>query len=245
MYLRFGHRVIVGALKCDFLAKNAIPSNKEVVSYKEAIVAIYPLLSNVWSTMDRVKLHLQQSGNTEIQACFYNGLTHGHYVTSVFIFGPDGTTPIAFFNIPGSVHDSQVAYWRRVYDKLSTMYQETGRKCTVDSAFSKVNRPFLIKSSQDYLVSTMPTCLEQRLGIQQKRQATSMRQAAKWGMRALQFSFPCLKDTLVYEDSGEHQILMEMVCLFNLRVHTVGINQIKNVFMSLLSVDANNEINMM
>ena len=96
MYLRFGHRVIVGALKCDFLAKNAIPSNKEVVSYKEAIVAIYPLLYDVWSTIDRLKLHLQQSGNTEIQACFYNGLTHGHYVTSVFIFGPDGTIPIAF-----------------------------------------------------------------------------------------------------------------------------------------------------
>jgi hypothetical protein len=71
--------------------------------------------------MDGLKLYLQQSGNMEIQAHFYNGWMHGHYVTSVFVFCPNGTTPIAFFNVPGSVHDSQVAYWGR-------FYQETGGK---------------------------------------------------------------------------------------------------------------------
>ena len=107
---------------------------------------IYPLLSDVWSTMDGLKLYLQQSGNPEIQACFYNGRTHGHYVTSVFVFPPDGTIPIAFFNAPGSVHDSQVAHWGRVYDKLGAVNDETDGKCTVNSAFRKVNLPFLIKS---------------------------------------------------------------------------------------------------
>jgi hypothetical protein len=89
--------------------------------------------------MDGLKLYLQQSGKTEIQARFYNGWTHGHYVTSVFVFCPDGTIPIAFFNVPGSVHDSQVAHWGKVYDKLGGVYDETGGKCTVDSAFGKVN----------------------------------------------------------------------------------------------------------
>ena len=88
-----------------------------------------------------------------------------------------------------------------MYDKLGVVYKETGGKCAVDSAFDKVNQPFLIKSSQDYLISTMPTHLEQRLDIQQKRQATSMRQAAEWGMRAIQSSFPRLKDTFVFEDT--------------------------------------------
>ena len=208
--------------------------------------SMFPLLSNVWSTMDGLKLYLQQSGNTEIQARFYNRWTHGHYVTSVFVFCPDGTIPIAFFNVPGSVHDSQVAHWGRVYDKLEAVYDETGGKCTVDSAFGKVNKPFLIKSSQDYLVSTMPTCEEQRLDLQRKRQATSMRQAAEWGMRAIQSSFPRLKDTFVYEDTGERRILMKMLCLlYNLRARTVGINQIKNVFMKQLDEDANNEFDMM
>jgi len=73
-----------------------------------------------------------------------------------------------------------------------------------------------------------------------------MRQVVEWGMRAIQSSFPCLKDTIVYEDTGERRILMKMLCLlYNLRTHTVGINQIKNVFMKQLNEDANNEFDMM
>jgi len=93
IYLRFGRRVIVEALKSDSLTKIAIPSNEDIASYKEAVGAMYPLLSDVWSTMDGLKLYLQQSGNTEIQARFNNGWAHGHYVTSVFVFCPDGTIP--------------------------------------------------------------------------------------------------------------------------------------------------------
>jgi hypothetical protein len=245
MYLRFGRRMIVKVLKRDSLAKIAIPQNKDIASYTESDGAIYPLLSDVWSTIDWLKLSLQQSGNTKIQARYYSGWMHGHYVTSVFVFCPDGTFPIAFFNVPGSVHDSQVAHWGRVYDKLGAMYNDTSRKCTIDSAFGKVNRPFLIKSLQDYLVSTMATHKEQRLDIQRKQQATLMRQAAEWGMRTIQSSFPRLKDTFVYDDTGEHPILMNMVrLLYNLRARTVGISQIKNVFMIHLNVDANKEMNM-
>jgi len=73
-----------------------------------------------------------------------------------------------------------------------------------------------------------------------------MRQAAEWGMRAIQSSFPRLKNTFVYEDIGEHRILMKMLCLlYNLRAHSVGINQIKNVFMKQLEEDTNNEVGMM
>jgi len=110
MYLRFGRRMIVEVLKSDSLAKIAIPLNEDIATYKDAVGAIYLLLSNVWSTMDGLKLYLQQSGKSEIQACFYNGWTHGHYVTLVFVFCLDGTIPITFFKVPGSVHDSQVAH---------------------------------------------------------------------------------------------------------------------------------------
>jgi hypothetical protein len=97
----------------------------------------------------------------------------------------------------------------------------------VDFAFGKVNRPFLIKSSQDYFVSSAPSCQEQRLDIQRKQQATPMRQAAEWDMGSFNSSFPHLKDTFVYEETGEHRIVLKMVCLlYNLRALTVGINQI-------------------
>ena len=73
-----------------------------------------------------------------------------------------------------------------------------------------------------------------------------MRQAAEWGMRAIQSSFPRLKDTFVYEETGERHIIMKMLCLlYNLRARTIGINQIKNVFMKQLDEDANNEFDML
>ena len=92
----------------------------------------------------------------------------------------------------------------------------------------------------------MSTREEQRLDLQRKRQATSMRQVVEWGMCTIKSLFPRLKDTFVYKDTSERRVLMKMVCLlYNLRVRTVGINQIKNVFMKHLNEDANNELNMM
>jgi len=39
-------------------------------------------------------------------------------VTSVFVFCSNGTIPIAFFNVPGSVHDCQVTYWGSIFPTL-------------------------------------------------------------------------------------------------------------------------------
>jgi hypothetical protein len=73
-----------------------------------------------------------------------------------------------------------------------------------------------------------------------------MRQSAEWGMRAIQSSFPRLKDTFVYEEAGERRIVMKMICLlYNLCARSVGINQIKNVFMKWLDEDTNTEFGMM
>jgi hypothetical protein len=71
-------------------------------------------------------------------------------------------------------------------------------------------------------------------------EATSMRQAAEWGMRAVQSSFPRLKDRFVYEEGGERQIVLHsMFLLYNLRTRMVGINQIRSFYMPFLTIDGN------
>ncbi len=61
--------------------------------------------------------------------------------------------------------------------------------------------------------------------IKVKRAATSMRQAAQWGMRAVQASFSWLKDTLPYEEFGERQMILTcLFLLYNCRALLVGIN---------------------
>ena len=119
--------------------------------------------------MNGLKLYLQSAGHADIQEQFYNGWTHDHYVTSVFCFCPDGTIPIAFFNIPGSVHDSQVAEYGNIYNKLERVFLSTGAKCCVDSAFGNVAREFLYKSCQDHLNSSAPTHELRKLDLRKKR----------------------------------------------------------------------------
>ena len=82
--------------------------------------------------------------------------------------------------------------------------------------------------------------MEQQINIAEKREATSMCQSAVLGMRAVQSSFPRLKDVMQYEERGERRIIFDcMFLLFNLRSRLVGINQITSVYMPSLTRDAN------
>ena len=108
VYLRFGIWLIIETFRKDPLARMAIPSRQEIETFKVAFGERHLLLNDCWATMDGLKLYLQASGNMEVQERFCNGWTHDHYVT-FFCFCPDGTIPITFFNVPGYVHDSQVA----------------------------------------------------------------------------------------------------------------------------------------
>ena len=198
----------------------------------------------MWATMDGLKLYIQKPSDEKTQARFYNGWTHGHYVTSVFVFAPDGTTVFAFYNLPGSIHDSQTAHMGQIYDKLARVYELYGGKCTVDDAFAKVSREYLIKPSQDKIYSNASTRAEQHAEIAQKREATSMRQSAEWGMRLLQASIPRLKDTIPFEARGDRGLMLKLaVLLINLRSRMVGINQIRNVYMPALKRSATDVVN--
>ena len=233
-WLRFGRRILVMILHNHVDAAVKLPNAARFRQYKNAIQARHPGLHDVWCTMDGLKITLQQSGDSEIQNMFYNGWTHDHYVSSVLVFCPDGTIPIAAINYPGCFHDSQIAEWGKIYKKLETIYNENGGKCVVDSAFAQSRFNFLIKSSQ-----TDPIDIPQAL---LNREATSLRQSAEWGMRALQSSFPRLKDRLIYEETGERKIILKMlVLLFNVRSRRVGINQILNTYMPALERNANEE----
>ena len=96
--------------------------------------------------MDGLKLYLQQAGDANTQNNFYNGWTHDHYVTSVFVFCPDVTIPICCYNLQGSIHDSLVTEWGNIDPKLETVFDTVGGRCAVDSVFSFPQRyPFLVQ----------------------------------------------------------------------------------------------------
>ena len=236
-YLLFGKRILVMVLGDDQRARVQIPSSEKIEEYKLMVRGRHRFLTNVWCIMNGLKLTLEQSGDALIQERFYNGWTHDHYVSSVLCFCPDGTIPIAYINIPGSVHDSQIADYGNIYEKLQSVYERDGAQCTVDSAFGNVSRNFLIKSSQD-MIHIHNSC-ERDIA----RDATSMQQLAEcWGMRAVQSSMPRMKDQIKYEEHGELKVsLTVFILLYNLRARMVGLNQLNSFYATPLNRDANLE----
>ena len=235
---------MIKVLKQDPLAKIAIPSHEKLEEYRALIERRHPALPDVWGTMDGLKVKIDEAPDEITQSRFYNGWKHSHFVTAILCFAPDGSIPACYYNVPGCAHDSTVADWGKLCDKLEQVFNETGLKFVIDSAFCTINIPFLIKSSQDDLTAgdEMLTLDDQLADIAKRREATSMRQSAEWGMRAVQSSFLRNKDTSPYEEYGERKrIMTSLLLLFNLRAHLVGINQIRTVYISHLDVDANIE----
>ena len=131
-----------------------------------------------------------------MQMRYYDGWTYDHYVTGVYCFCPDGTIPIAIFNVPGSFHDSNVCEYGGIYDKLDTIWKRCNGKCIVDSVFSQKKIEYLIKLLQQYFKSVDPN------DFITNKDTTSMRQSAEWGMQSSQGSFPHLKDHFLWEENG-------------------------------------------
>ena len=92
-----------------------------------------------------------------------------------------------------------------MYNKLKDVYQQAGLKFVINLAFSSIDYDFLTKSSQEDLTASdeFTTLEEQIANIAVKKEATSMRHCAEWGMRAVQSSFPRLKDSMLYEEDDE------------------------------------------
>ncbi len=80
-YLLFTKRIIVKVLQEHPMAEVRIPSTKKIEEYVQMVNHQHPHLSDIWCTMDGLKLLLEQSGNDLIQEQFYNGWMHNHYVT--------------------------------------------------------------------------------------------------------------------------------------------------------------------
>lgn len=190
VWLKFGRRMLYKALSSVKEVLPTWPSAERIQQMKDAVIEKHDHLHDVFCVADGLKVHFQQSSNVNIQAMYYNGWTHGHYITNLFVFGIDGRIIKSVINVPGSVHDSTLCKWGGIYDDLEKIYNETGGKCCVDSAFAANPNPYLVKSSQDLNDAANATELIHN------RQATSLRQAAEWGMRALQGAFPRLKDTV-------------------------------------------------
>lgn len=125
--------------------------------------------------MDTLKPRLQASCHSEIHNMFYNGWTHDHYVSGVFVLSPARLVIACALNAHGCMHDSQIAEQGNVYAKIQRLYPSTGGQVVVDSTFSQCAYDFLLKRWEDVV-----------LPMAVRRQVISLRQTTGLVMRALQ-----------------------------------------------------------
>ena len=227
VWLRFGRRMLLKVLSAWEVCHVRYPTEEEMVELKRIVQARHFSLHDVYCTCDGLKLHFEACADLDEQNMYCNGWTHGHYVTNLFVFGADGRIIDCIVNVPGFVHDSTLAVWGKIYEHLKEVYDINGGICCVDSAFASANVPYLIRSGNDC------TTGESALEVARLSEATSLRQAAEWGMRAIQSSMPRLKDHIKFEKNGERGIILKLVpLLYNLRLARVGLNQIANTYVA-------------
>jgi DDE superfamily endonuclease len=232
VWLKFGRRGLLIALRKHPLARIQMPSNERIQELQAAVMEKHPLLRDVYCVLDGVKFYFEQCEDLDEQCMYYNGWLCDHFVGNLFAFSVDGLIIACVLNAPGSFHDSTMAEIGGMYERLQAVYERSGGKCCIDSAFCSVNNPFMIKSSQNVLAAHNA---EQ---VRLQAEATSLRQAAEWGMRAIQGSFPRLKDRIHYETNGERAVFLKLVpLLYNFRTNLVGLNQIQNTYVPLWGVD--------
>jgi DDE superfamily endonuclease len=209
------------------------PDDDHIKKLMKAVNNRHESLKKVYCVADGLKLHFQQCKDLTEQSMYYNGWQHGHYISNLFVFGADGRIINCLTNVPGSVHDSTIAIWGGTYAKLKKVYERTGGLCCVDSAFAATAVPYLIRSGQE--VNSAKTAQQ----MQEISEATSLRQAAEWGMRAIQGSMPRLTEKIRYETTGERKRVLKLVpLLYNLHLARVGLNQLANTYVPNWSKDS-------
>jgi len=154
LWLRFGKRLLIAILTGMDGVKVGIPCTEQLFVLSAIIEERYPSLKDFFLVCDGLKLPIEKPDDSIQQSMFYNGWTHGHYVTNLFGFTVDGMIMIAVINAAGSMHDSTLAEWGNVYTKLEEVYNETGLKAIMDSAFCLGNREYVFKSAQNYNIAS-------------------------------------------------------------------------------------------
>jgi DDE superfamily endonuclease len=102
------------------------------------MLSIHVYLTDVWGAIDGLKLLLGCAGDEETQNVFYNGWTHDHYVSNLFLFSPDGKIRKMFINAPGCWHESTLGNTSGMYPALEAVFESCGGRVVADSAFSQV-----------------------------------------------------------------------------------------------------------
>lgn len=218
---------LVRVLKRNDFAAVRFPSEEKACDFAELISSREPQAKNVIGFMDGLSLHTECTSEQLTQNAFYNGYHGDTMVNNVLAYGPDGKVFFCCLNYPGSWHDAAI-----VQEMMAFLRDKIGDfKICVDQGFPRSGSAFdiLVGPYSERTARRLSPILREHL-LAMAAVYTSLRQASEWGMRALQATFPRLKNRLPSNASKRKLVLQSIILVHNLRTELVGLNQIATVF---------------
>ena len=227
-YLRSAERALRKSLREDPDAVVRWPNLAEQRDMAERVKAKNELVEGRWGFIDGKTFRVQSPSSTDLQNALYNGWLHTVFVTGTMCFAADGTIVWFRHNAPGSWNDGENS--RGFQDKLAIDdINLPGHGVLSDSAFP-------VRGDMFNRIVTPLTDLERALPAARpafdmlSNAITSMRQSAEWGMGAVEKVYRRLLERLPFDPNVRALRLKTIFRLYNYRVRTTGISQIRTYF---------------
>ncbi|KAG9405294.1 hypothetical protein AC1031_004400 [Aphanomyces cochlioides] len=162
---------------------------------------------------------------------------HSTFVTGVLLYGVDGTLVWGQHNFPASWNDSEMS--RPLQELLQSPGVLAPEVCVAaDAAFpvSKENFGRIVTPlKKGDLERASTDCQDAMIVV--SNAITSLRQAAEWGMGSASKTYRALLLPLPYNPQIRARRLSVIYRLYNYRVRSTGISQIRSVFQQTQVVD--------
>ena len=218
------------ALDDEPMSRVAWPSLREQSLWAQKVERKCPLVKGRWGFIDGKNYRVQTPTDHDLQNAYYNGCLHSVFVTGSICFGVDGTIVWYRHNCPGSWNDGETS--RRFQIKFCREdINLEGHGVLSDSAFpvsgalfGRIVTPLKEGDLERAQVGTRATLAALSSAI------TSMRQAAEWGMGSVEKPYRRLLETLPYQQRKRGRRLRNLFRLYNFRVRSTGISQIRSYF---------------
>ena len=213
------------------LARICWPTLDEQVEWASLVESKNSMIKGRWGFIDGKNYKVQKPTQGEFQNAMYNGWLHATFVTGCFCFGADGCVVWGKHNVVGSWNDGDIS--RGFQEKLSDPIRNVeGHGVLSDSAFPVQGDNFrrimtpMKEGDSDKIIDPITRAYAERLNSA----ITSLRQPAEWGMGAVEKVYRRLLLPLPFNQIIRGRRLRNIYMLYNFRVRTVGISQIKNYF---------------
>ena len=217
-------------LKHEPLARIAWPDHETQREWAGWVEAKYPTVKGRFCFVDGKNFNVYEPSESDLQNAMYNGWLHSALITGVLCYGVDGTLIWGKHNIVGSWNDGDMCrdLIIKLIDPAKTL---PDHGAVADTAFPRT-RDLLAKIMTPLKEGEIERAnpADQGFMLRQSAALTSLRQACEWGMGSAPKAFRQLQLPLPFNQNTRQMRLHNIFRLYNFRVRTTGISQIKTTF---------------